>query len=51
MSGNILAGKGINWAAERIARPGYGNTQGKGAIAKRQGRKTVRAGHENKMNF
>ena len=48
---NILAGKGINWAAEGIARPGYGNKQGKGTIAKRQGRKTVRAGHENKMNF
>ena len=42
--GNILTGKGINRAGERISRAGYGNNKGQKTTTKRQD-------HENKMNF
>ena len=42
--GNILAGKGINRAAEGIVRAGYGNKQARKATAKGQD-------HENKTDF
>ena len=37
--GNILAGKGMNRAEEGIVRVGDRNKKGKGAIAKRSGRR------------
>ena len=42
--GNILAGKGINRAAEGIVRAGYGNKQARKATAKGQD-------HENRTDF
>ena len=40
--GNILAGKGMNRAGEGIVRASY---------AKKKGRRIVRAGHGNKIDF
>ena len=40
--GNILAGKGIKWAGEGIARASYGN---------KKDRKATTKGHKNKMDF
>ena len=41
---NILAGKGINRAGERIVRAGYGNKKDKKTTTKRQD-------HKNKLDF
>ena len=41
---NILAGKGINRAGERIVRAGYGNKKGQKTTTKRQD-------HKNKWDF
>ena len=42
LSGNILAGKGINRAGEGIVRAGYGS---------KKGRKATIKGHKNKIDF